>query len=291
MPVPFDTDALLGAEAADLPDGEPGNVPTFRELLALRTFLRSAAKGLLTWGGRLRVDPGGAASGDTGVVVGAVAAASVHAGATSVQRSGTLNETLVNTVSHVGADLAASTWYYAYLGVDAGAIVLRVDVTGPADGMVWKTGTSLYRYLGCFRTDTSGVPLPLRAHRGRYLYRASAIAGGAGGAGGILRALDGGADASWTDVILRPSGTTAAALIPPHARVARLRVSAWGGASGGSVQLRTNGDTTAYVSVPVTAGADAVAFLEVETDEGQTLEYQVTGTAQAVVIEVLGWEE
>ncbi len=183
------------------------------------------------------------------------------------------------------ANLSNSTWYYCYLGVStAGVLTRQISTTAPGASRKWKsTAIDQQRYIGCFHTTSSGAPIPLRALRGRYLYRYSAANGHGGGAETIS------ATQAFTDLDLN-------GYLPPHARIAHMHYELINDdtTSGDEVAsaIRTNGETTSSLSVQVPhasgAGLDnasrAHVFFEIETDSSQRVEVQVTGSSTSFLV-------
>lgn len=247
--------------------------------------LLDATEGAIVWGHKARVAPGGAASGNTGVFVPMVEAVSILDGSTrrAVQVSGETQ--LTTTDHHGGVSLSASTWYYVYAFISAGALALEISADAPEAGLVWKSGAGrTHRYLFCFRTDGSGVPIPMQMTRGRYVYRYSSIASGYNIAGYT-------ATQAFTDLSL-------STILPLHARIAHLLIEAINGDTDAgdelTVRVRTNGDTTGYdgVTVPPAAAGDSdsyargLLYTECETDASQLVEVEVSGSSGALAVNV-----
>ena len=189
-----------------------------------------------------------------------------------------------------GADLGAvSQWWYVYaFRTGGGALAIELSTTAPNALRVTKTGDSTRRYLGCFRTDSSGVPLACRADGGRYRYRRSALAVA------TLRALNSGTATSNTTVAL-------SSLIPPHARLATVRCELVAPASASAIDfayLRTDGDSGAgelSMSVAPSAGLTTSLVADVETDASREIAYRCTSNdathTPGLTIFVDGWQE
>jgi hypothetical protein len=180
------------------------------------------------------------------------------------------------------ANLSNSTWYYCYVGVNTdGTFRKQISTTGPGASRIWKSGAAdVWRYVGCFRTNGSGAPLPVRANRGRYVYQYSAIT-----ATGPHRVLTTGHDTSLTTV-------SCAAAVPPHARVARLRCQVGRSGTSGNAQLVTSGDTTNYFGVYVGSGGGTVeSDVEMILDADRELDYLVDNASTACTLNVLGFDE
>lgn len=337
MPAPYTPHHGIGSVEPALPDGDPKNLPTWRELLDNRDYLRGVTWGLLLWNGRLSV----AGSATVPVVtVGAIEACVLRRSSGAIRaffaaETATSGKAWSNAIGYAAGDhvvsggtvwralgtvasgaaapsagpswaegLATDDWYYAYAisaGTDAAsAMAFELSQTGPGDSVTFKNDlapTELKRYLGCFRTDSTGKPFPVTAVRGRYRYRRSALAAAASvfGSDG-LRAVDAHAAVGRTALDL-------AARIPPHARMALLSGTVLIGSAGaggkGALNLYTAADT-AEIALEIEAkaeGSGAIArntsLAEVELTSAQLCGYSVTqSTATATgTVDVMGWEE
>lgn len=286
-------------------DGDAGNAANFNapleKIFDRLAFLRAANDGVLVWAHKARVATGGAASGNTGVFVPPIEAVSLLDGTAWVARS-LASETQLTTSAHFGGGtLSADTWYYVYAYISGGALALQISTDAPEAGLIWKTSSvGTHRYLFCFHTDSTGVALPMRMSRGRYLYRFSAITSTE------LRALNTSSEVTATDVILARSGTAGRELLPAHSRVAhvRLELSATGNNAGDQVTgtLVTKGDSSAYAArldvYPQTSSQAAQADAMIETNDSRTCQYtlQFTNTdagdpSATFNVYVLGFEE
>ncbi len=120
----------------------------------------------------------------------------------------------------------------------AGARSSEVSTTALGASLAWKNvgGTALRRYLGCFPTDATGKPVPLVAHRGRYVFLNSTTLPGGG---------DTQSDSAWHTLSL-------ASAVPPHARLATLSVTLDAGATFRSVgDATTSGHDTNQLTRPM----------------------------------------
>ncbi len=183
------------------------------------------------------------------------------------------------------ANLSNSTWYYCYLGVTtAGVLTKQISTTAPGASRKWKsTAVDQQRYIGCFRANGSGAPIPVRAVRGRYLYRFSAAGGHGTAAASYLTTQ------AFTDLDL-------SAYLPPHARIVHMHYQLINEdtTSGDEVAsaIRTNGETTSSITVQVphaqAAGLDNASrehlFFEIETDSSQRVEVEVTGSSTSFLV-------
>lgn len=184
MPSAYTPSPQIGATDPPLPDGPPSNAATHRELLNNRQHLRGATWAQLAWNGRLRVT--GTSNTVFSVEVGVIEAVTLR-DSNSVWRPYYTTGVSTLDLTHVEgapANLANDTFYYVYAWSDSaapGSVKFQISTSPPTEVgsetvlRLWKRGqTANYRYLGCFRTNASGVPLAMRAERGRYLYDRSA---------------------------------------------------------------------------------------------------------------------
>lgn len=180
--------------------------------------------------------------------------------------------------------LANNSWYAVYATNDgSGGITFVIDnVNGPDSTLTWKyaSGASVttHRFVGYFRTNSSGVPLAFRAEDGLYTYRRSAI----DTSSDPIRPLTGGNQTSWTDVSL-------ANYISPAARLARVQLQVLG--AGGVGRIRTKDDTTSYWELTGQDGTyNTVANFEIETNSSGAIQYQVASSG-VLAIYVQGYKE
>lgn len=184
-----------------------------------------------------------------------------------------------------GGNLANSTWYYVYCYDNAGSLDFEISLTAPNNNLCTKGADSTRIYLGCFRTLSTGAPIPVRMKRGRYLYNYS------GSAVADTRALNAGSATANTAIDL-------ATWVPPHTQMATIRaeVVSTSGASINYAYIRTEGESGAdeiNIPVPGTSAMSAVLVLDVITDTDQDIAYRVTntGSAPTVTVHVLGFYE
>lgn len=288
-----------------LVDGDAGSADNLnaapKKALDRCAMLRAATDGLLVWGHKARVATGGAASGNTAVYVSPIEAVGLYDG-TLWKAFALASETQLTTSGHFGGGtLAGDTWYYVYAYVSGGALTLQISTDAPDAGLIWKsTGANTHRYLFCFHTDSSGVALPFRMSRGRYLYRFSAITSTE------LRALNTSSEVSLTDVILARGNTAGRELLPAHSRVAHVRIGLV--ASGNNIDdqvtvtLVTKGDSTAnsirhdFYVASTSHASERDGWIE--TNDSRTIQYALAlsnadaGDPTATLsLYVLGFEE
>lgn len=286
VPVPqYDGAALVRTVDGELISDTSGPAPYAPLLQALADralYARGGLWGQLCWSGRFAVDPGGTNT-VFAVKVGAISSLCVKDSAGVWRPYYTAAETTLDLgdVEGAPANLSNSTWYYVYAYSD-GTSTLRflINTVAPDATGLWQSagGDGLRRYLGCFRANGSGAPIPVRAHQGRYLYRASSITSGPVAA--TLTSI-----AAFADVDLT-------AFLPPHARVAHLRAAILNTDTTSdhsiSLRLRTNGDTTSSIeAIAHPGGASSSAenagrahiTADLETDSSQLIEAETAGTS------------
>ena len=305
MSTSYSTTAEFTDSQTVLVDGDEGSADNLnaapKKALDRCAMLRAATDGLLVWGHKARVATGGAASGNTAVYVPPIEAVSLLAG-TTWKAFSLASETQLTTASHFGGGtLDPDKWYYVYAYVSGSALALQISADAPETGLIWKSGAvGTHRYLFCFHTNSIGEALPMRMSRGRYLYRYSAITSTE------LRALNTSSEVTATDVILAHGGAATKELLPPHSRVAHVRIGLV--ASGNNVDdqvtvaLTTKADSTANsirhdFYVASTSHADERDGW-IETDDSRTIQYALTlsnadaGDPTATLsLYVLGFEE
>ena len=299
MPSPYTPAARLAAGDPKIPDGDVAAAAIDRELADARRYLRGAVWAQLAWSGRATI--GGTASAPS-IAVGPIEAVTLCDGdGTTTGTWRPFNYNLTGTATALGAaaidgggSLAPGSHYYVYVYNDGSATpAFEISPTRPTTSgattiaQAWKDRQSAnYRYLFSFATDGSGNPLPAVLAAGRLTYRASAC-------GGSDVALLHGRATTWSAVDL-------SALVPPHARVVRLRCSvARAGADiAVGLEVRTPGDASAIevCLAPNVAGTDTRADGVVElVVPAQSIEYQLGAAPTAsdpygATIAVVGWE-
>lgn len=181
-----------------------------------------------------------------------------------------------------GGDLtAAAQWWYVYLYSAAGTLAYEISTTAPTADLTWKTGSvKKKRYVGCFRTTAAGVPIAVRAHRGRYLYRVSDMAAN------TTRVLATGTAGSFTDV-------DCSAFVPPHARFAEINALLVPNAGTAGSQMRMDGAASAGVialSCDASVGADKTFTIELSA--ARVMEYRISsGAPTGLYLDVMGFTE
>lgn len=257
-------------------------------------FARGATWGTLAWTGTMAVS--GTAAAPV-VVLGAIESCPLRDSNNVWWPYYTTGESTLGA-AHVegGGSLTADTWYYVYAWSDSAAptaVKFQISTTPPTTALLptvprlWKRGEDAnYRYLGSFYAGTSGDPRPVRCARGQYTYRASALA--------FPSLFTDVVAVGWTD-------TSLTAVLPPHARLAtmRVRLENLNVAGAALVEFRTKGDTTATIAVDAGFAGSAVAgqgaintcVIEIETDSAQLIQRQVTGASPIASGAPAGWIE
>lgn len=226
----------------------------------------------LAWNGDFAVDAGGSNSSFVVRIGGITAVNAYGSGASKVlaYAGGTIGAAQIEG----GGNLGASEWRYVYVRQSAGAIAFEISLTPPDGPRAIKSGDATRRYLGCFPTTSAGAPIPLRASRGKYVYRVS----GCGADDLKVLGTPGNNQTSNTAVSL-------AGLVPPHSRLATLRASVTNTAAAiNYAYVRTDGDSGAdEISLALTNvnASTANAIFDIETDADQDIAYRVTNTAAA----------
>ncbi len=262
-------DAYMDGGAAPL-------MPVLQNLFDRTEFAKDVLFGHLSWSGDFSVDAGGTNTVFV-VRIGAINEIVLYNGTSYVARAyggGTIG---LSKVEGAPANLANSTWYYVYAYNNAGALDFEISTSVPNASRTTKGSSNQRRYIGCFRTDGAGAPLPFRASRGQYVYRRSSFA-----PPGPLKVLD-------ASVV--PVGFTnlsLAALVPPHSRLVTLDADVFGGTGSAFINLRTNGDT-ADSSLFILGGNGAASgnqhgTVEMETDASQVIQYELALGSGATLI-------
>lgn len=291
----YDTGSLVIAENGELwsdADGPAPFEPVFQRIADRLAFSRDALIGGLDWNGELSCTGGTASS--FSITVGPINSVVVMAASSIYYVLASGGATVTQTAIEGGGNLANNTWYYLYgYRSGGGSLAFEISTTVPNTSRRFKTGDTTRRYLGCFRTNSSGAPLAFEASRGRFIYRRSAIVNvNTTGLRLLVQTTDDVVPVVW-DITSR---------IPPHARCAILRADAMQSGSG-SVQfdiLTTAADTSSHERIVVndnTLRASAHFELPVNRTTGPAaagLAYAVTitpATTFEVSLHAYGWTE
>lgn len=204
--------------------------------------------------------------------------------ATGTMRVGTAGAATITQadIEGGGGTLGAlARWWYVYAWMDGGTLAYAISLTAPDASRRVKGGDASRAYLGCFRTTATGAPLPTQKVGGLCLYRASALGSG---------------ELQVVSVSVATGATTQslAALVPPHARLARLALAVTGDSNQAALNIFYPGDTAAKSATCYAAAssADNEVHADVPTDSSQQVDYSVTGTGSpAASVRVLGFYE
>lgn len=280
MPFPYSPASTVAAANPNIPDGPVGSAATWKAVLDARNLtLGSLGLGHLLWSGDFAVE--GSAPNNFTVTLGAISSIVLYDG-TNYRPFATSGDTATQANVAGGTLGVAANWWYVYAYVTGGSIAYEITQTEPSAARVFKTDTSTHRYLGCFRTNGSGVPIAIRASRGRYVYRAHQT---------IATLTTAGVDTT----------QSAAAYVPPHARIATIELYLargthatlngaylYGNASASSVAMQLNAPNLGGVSYYQTGRA------EVELTSSQQFAYRLfdnSGADASLESLACGWQE
>lgn len=294
MPHDITETAKYTAGAIELPDnGETDGIesiePAFQELMDRGAFARNAVVGRLSWAGDLAVNRGGTLTSFT-ITLGAVQLCALpdDTGADYQPYAYAGGNITQADIEGGGGTLGASAqWWYVYAKPDtSNTLDFEISTSAPRAHRVLKspvnTTTYARRYLGCFPTTSAGAPIPVTASRGCYRYRDRAVA---------LHLSQ-----STSDLATFTSALSLATLVPPHARVAivRLQILRSGTLGDASVSIRVNGDTNpaATFSTPqLPLLAVDERFIEMDVGASREVQVATNGASTLVNVDVAGWRE
>ncbi len=270
----------VDGERAGMDSGPAPLANTLQELANRAQYARGATWGNMVGGDVFAVDTGGTNTTFTARVSAFEVLVAQDTSGVFWPRFSTADTTFsLADVDGSPANLSNSTWYYCYLGVNTdGTLRKQISTSAPIASGKWKTGgTDQWRYVGCFRANASGAPLPTRSVRGRV-----ALDFGAIGNTDEHRVKNAGADTSFAAV-------SCAAVAPPHARRARLYVQFDPSSAGDYFQVRRTGTSTFYKTF-YGQTADPIGFeVETELDSSQRFDYLVS--AGNATIWLVGYDE
>lgn len=157
-----------------LPDGHPSAVAWGVTVANGLTSARAHLLGALNWSGELWTEGTRAATGNTGVWVGAIDTITLLDGSTAKTFTGSA-AFQINTTTHAPSTdpLTVSAVFNVYAYVSGGSLAFQAVTTAPDPANLrWKTGaTGTHRFLGAFITDSAGLPVPFSTARGVTLLR------------------------------------------------------------------------------------------------------------------------
>lgn len=263
-------DRIVEDEVIFMDGGDAPLWPHWQRLYDRTAHHELAVFGSLSWNGDFAVDAGGSSSSFT-VRIGAINAVHLYNATASkvlAYGGGTIGASKIEG----GGNLGNSEWRYVYAWINAGALDFEISTTAPNASRTLKSGDTTRRYLGCFRTTSAGAPIPVRASRGRYVYRRS------GGAVADTRLLSAGNATTATAV-------DCSALVPPHARLVTLHAELLNTAAAiNYAHLRTNGDSGAdelTIALTNVNNSTATGSYDIETDSSRNVAYYVTNFGSA----------
>ncbi len=288
MPHAYTPTAKVRNSAAPIPDGPVGSAATWKELLDARELLYNASPALFDWSGDFAVS--GSAPNNFSVIIGGINAAALYDGTDYRVVSDDAETVTQAAVEGGGGTLGAAVdwWYvYAFRASGASTISYQISQTAPGPSRAFKSGTSTHRYLGCFRTNASGVPLAVRAARGQYVYRTQQAV------------QNNGTATSATAIVVRPDGTTEEPLIPDHARLVDLGARLSRGTESTLKTLTVYGPSSSDQAFQVdgedVSGADRSVYHRglVETDSSRQITYALSSGAGGASVDFWahGWRE
>lgn len=269
-------DAYMDAGAAPL-------MPVLQHLYDAAGALRIAALGQMSGGDRLSVDPGGTSTVFTVRVSRIVGLLSRQTGSTPIYATYTAGETTLDLtdVDSSPANLSNGTWYYVYAFCDGTATTaFYISTTAPEASLTWRTGAEgVDRYIGCFRTNASGAPLPVSKRGNRYEYDFGAI-----GNTDITRVLNAGVSTSFAAV-------ACGAVVPQHVNNVRLRLDFAPNAAGDTYQIRRTGASTFHKVGTAPSTQTHTDEIETLTNSSVQFDYLVSTASASLTARVLGFCE
>ena len=281
------SNAALGSRPQDgdtiyMDAGAAPQWPLWARLYNRTAHHEGALSAHLSWSGDFDVEAGGSASSFT-ITLGAINAVNLYNASASVVKAYAGGTIGASKVQGGGATLGASAgWWYVYAFLNSGSLDFEISTTAPNANRAIKNGDATRVYLGCFRTLSTGAPIPVQASRGRYVYDLGdcAVAD--------VRVLSAGAATTFTVV-------DCSTLVPPHGRIASLDVRAvlplGGGAASSAVEVQKYGAAGAASHIVYCGAGGALdptaATFDVRLDASKRAQYKVNGGANAPVVDIL----
>ena len=252
-----------------IPDGPAKASPLWKKVYDTLRGLRDATLATLVWSGDFAVE--GSAANNFTVTIGAISCitlldASSH-NLPFAYAGGTIDQTKIQGGG--GTLGAAIDWWYVYAYLNGSSLDWEISQTAPTGNLMFKTGDNTRRFIGCFRTNSSGVPLAVRAKHGVYTYRHERS---------VYLASWGTATSTTNETVTSGSGEEP--YVPDYARVAHM---AFEFAHGTDTNTRTcnifaGGDTTTAafsIIAPNIGGANYIDRMtaDVELDGSRRFAY------------------
>lgn len=92
-----------------------------------------------------------------------------------------LSPSTIDPEALAGGAFAASTRYYVYVALVAGALTFSVSTTAPDAGRRYKTGDTQYQFVSTFYTNAAMNLLPYKQNDSEYIYSSRTLAGAVDG--------------------------------------------------------------------------------------------------------------
>ena len=244
--------------------------------------LRLGLLGQMAGGDRMSVDPGGTST-VFAVRVSQIRSALIQQPSGPWRALSTASETVLTLADVDGAPAAlpADSWLYVYAyAVGDATARLYITTLPPDDALVWEaTSPGLRRYIGCFRTNASGAPLPVSKRGNRYEYDFGAI-----GNTDITRVLNAGVSTSFAAV-------ACGAVVPQHVNNVRLRLDFAPNAAGDTYQIRRTGASTFHKVGTAPSTQTHTDEIETLTNSSVQFDYLVSTASASLTARVLGFCE
>lgn len=269
-------------ERVGMETGASPLAPLLQRLADHDHTLRLGMLGQMAGGDRMSVDPGGTSTVFV-VRVSPIRAALIQQPSGPWRALSTAGETVLTLADVDGAPAAlpADSWLYVYIFAQSDATARAYITTlPPDDALVWEaTSPGLRRYIGCFRTNASGAPLPVSKRGNRYEYDFGAI-----GNTDITRVLNAGVSTSFAAV-------ACGAVVPQHVNNVRLRLDFVPNAAGDTYQIRRTGASTFHKVGTAPSTQTNTDEIETLTNSSVQFDYLVSTASASLTARVLGFSE
>jgi len=218
--------------------------------------------------------------------IGAISAIVIHDGSGNDYVHAYGGGTAAVTEANVGGgDLGAvAKPWYIYAWRNAGNLAWEVSDVAPNASRTLKSTDNTRSYFGTFIADSAGAPVAARAVGGCCRYRDRAAAS-------FLHQ-----NQTTANLNTFTSALSLADLVPPHARIAliRLQLNRTGSGGDAAASVRVNGDTNPAATVvapglPLLHPADH--FIEMDVGNSREVQVSTNGASTLVNVDVAGWRE
>lgn len=269
-------------ERVGMETGASPLAPLLQRLADHDHTLRLGMLGQMAGGDRMSVAPGGTST-VFAVRVSQIRSALIQQPSGPWRALSTASETVLTLADVDGAPAAlpADSWLYVYAyAVGDATARLYITTDTPDDALVWEaTSPGLRRYIGCFRTNASGAPLPVSKRGNRYEYDFGAI-----GNTDITRVLNAGVSTSFAAV-------ACGAVVPQHVNNVRLRLDFAPNAAGDTYQIRRTGASTFHKVGTAPSTQTHTDEIETLTNSSVQFDYLVSTASASLTARVLGFCE